>query len=133
VDRIALSDKVCTALQLAEHWQDVAEDFSAGRVYLPAEDLDRFGVPRERLLESPRLPELMAFEVDRARRLIDEGAPLVGTLRGRARIAVAGYVGGGRAALDAIAGAGHEVRAGAPKASRPHRAASAFRTYLRKR
>ena len=43
-DRIALSDRVCTALQLAEHWQDVAEDRTAGRVYLPAEDLDRFGV-----------------------------------------------------------------------------------------
>ena len=43
-DRIALSDRVCTALQLAEHWQDVAEDRTAGRVYLPAEDLARFGV-----------------------------------------------------------------------------------------
>ncbi len=43
-DRIALSDRVCTALQLAEHWQDVAEDHAAGRVYLPAEDLARFGV-----------------------------------------------------------------------------------------
>ena len=43
-DRIALSDRVCTALQLAEHWQDVAEDHAAGRIYLPAEDLDRFGV-----------------------------------------------------------------------------------------
>ena len=43
-DRIALSDRVCTALQLVEHWQDVAEDFAAGRVYLPAEDMERFGV-----------------------------------------------------------------------------------------
>ena len=43
-DRIALSDRVCTALQLAEHWQDVAEDYAAGRIYLPAEDLERFGV-----------------------------------------------------------------------------------------
>ena len=45
-DRIALSDRVCTALQLVEHWQDVAEDFARGRVYLPAEDLERFGVTR---------------------------------------------------------------------------------------
>src|SRR5262245_46977089 len=43
-DRIALSDSICTALQLAEHWQDVAEDRRAGRIYLPAEDLERFGV-----------------------------------------------------------------------------------------
>ena len=48
-DRIALSDRVCTALQLAEHWQDVAEDHAAGRVYLPAEDLDRFGVTADDL------------------------------------------------------------------------------------
>ena len=43
-ERMILSDRVCTALQLAEHWQDVAEDFRAGRIYLPAEDLERFGV-----------------------------------------------------------------------------------------
>ena len=64
----------------------------------------------------------MAFEVARARTLLDEGAPLVGLLRGRARIAVAGYVGGGRAALDAIDAAGYDVLAGAPKAGRLRRA-----------
>ena len=42
--RIAWSDSICTALQLAEHWQDVAEDLASGRIYLPAEDLERFGV-----------------------------------------------------------------------------------------
>ena len=42
-EREALSDRVCTALQLAEHWQDVAEDLRAGRIYLPQEDMDRFG------------------------------------------------------------------------------------------
>ena len=42
--RIALSDSICTALQLAEHWQDVAEDLASGRIYLPGEDLERFGV-----------------------------------------------------------------------------------------
>ena len=46
--REALSDRVCTALQLAEHWQDVAEDLRAGRIYLPGEDLDRFGVTEAR-------------------------------------------------------------------------------------
>src|SRR5262249_42472603 len=97
--RIALSDKVCTALQLVEHWQDIAEDYDTrGRVSVPAEDLERFGVAPGGVS-----PELLAFEIDRARALLDEGAPLVGTLRGRARIAVAGYVGGGRAALSALA------------------------------
>ncbi len=106
-DREALSDKVCTALQLAEHWQDVAEDFRAGRIYLPGEDMDRFGVTEADLAAAqaaPRSRALIEFEVNRARRLLDEGAPLVGNLRGAARVAVAGYVAGGRAALAAIAG-----------------------------
>jgi squalene synthase HpnC len=134
-DRIALSDRVCTALQLAEHWQDVAEDRAAGRVYLPAEDLERFGVaPADLDAEEtgPALRELMAFEVARARTLLDEGAPLVGRLRGRARLAVAGYVGGGRAALDAIDAAHHDVLAGPPKASSVRRVRSTLSTWARR-
>jgi squalene synthase HpnC len=119
-DRIALSDRVCTALQLVEHWQDVAEDFARGRVYLPAEDLRRFDVRAEELgalVASASVKRLLAFEVDRARRLLASGAPLVRRLRGRARFAVAGYVGGGRANLDAIAAAGYDVLAEPPRAS----------------
>jgi squalene synthase HpnC len=131
-ENVALSDRICTALQLAEHWQDVAEDRAAGRIYLPAEDLARFGVtPGD--LDAPiagvELRELMAFEVERARGLLDEGAPLVGRLHGRARIAVAGYVGGGRAALDAIDAAGHDVLAGSPRAGKMRRALSTLSTY----
>jgi squalene synthase HpnC len=134
-DRIALSDRICTALQLAEHWQDVAEDNAAGRTYLPAEDLHRFGVAPEELdgdVPTPQLRALMAYEVARARTLLDEGAPLVGRLKGRARIAVAGYVGGGRAALDAIAAAEYDVLAGPPKAGHASRARSTFSTYARR-
>jgi squalene synthase HpnC len=133
-DRIALSDRVCTALQLAEHWQDVAEDYRAGRVYLPAEDLERFGVASADLAApaaGPALRRLLAFEVDRAHALLAEGAPLVGRLRGRARVAVAGYVGGGRAALDAIAATGYDVLAGPPKATGRRRAAATLRTLVR--
>jgi squalene synthase HpnC len=135
-NRVALSDRVCTALQLAEHWQDVAEDRAAGRIYLPGEDLDRFGVtPADLDAETAgmELRELMAFEVARARTLLDEGAPLVGRLHGRARIAVAGYVGGGRAALDAIDAAGHDVLAGAPKAGKARRGVATVSTYVRRR
>jgi squalene synthase HpnC len=124
-ERIALSDRVCTGLQLVEHWQDVAEDFRRGRVYLPAEDLDRFGVVPADLGAAHTgapLRELLAFEVARARRLLDDGAPLVGQLRGRARLAVAGYVGGGRANADAIVSAGYDVLAGPPRAGRASRA-----------
>src|SRR5437773_8780071 len=79
--RIAQSDAVCTALQLLEHWQDVHEDHANGRIYLPAEDLERFAVaPGE--FEGDAYARLMSFEIGRARELLDEGAPLVGTLRG---------------------------------------------------
>ena len=131
-DRIALSDRVCTALQLAEHWQDVGEDFRRGRIYLPAEDLGRFGVAPDHL-GAPRataaLRELLAFEVARAQRLLDDGAALVGVLSGRARVAVAGYVGGGRAALDAIVAANYEVLEEAPRANRRRRLRASLRTY----
>jgi squalene synthase HpnC len=112
--RAELSDRVCTALQLAEHWQDVAEDHRAGRTYLPAEDLERFGVSVGDLAATAAtaaFKDLMAFEAERARRMLDDGAPLVGTLRGTARLAVAGYVAGGRAALASIAAAGYDVLA----------------------
>ena len=116
-ERAELSDQVCTALQLAEHWQDVAEDYQAGRIYLPGEDLDRYQVTDADLAgppAGPRLRELMTFETRRARRLLDDGAPLVGTLRGTARLAVAGYVAGGRAALVSIAAAGYDVLSATP-------------------
>ena len=77
-ERMILSDRVCTALQLAEHWQDVAEDFRAGRIYLPAEDMERFGVAESDLAAAsagPQLRALMAFEVERARRLLGRRRP----------------------------------------------------------
>jgi squalene synthase HpnC len=120
-ERLVLSDRICTALQLAEHWQDVAEDYRAGRIYLPAEDLAAFGVGEAELAAptaSPQLRALLAFQVERARELLDQGAPLIGNLRGAARVAVAGYVAGGRAALAAIAGAGHDVLRATPKPRR---------------
>jgi squalene synthase HpnC len=123
-ERTALSDRVCTALQLAEHWQDVAEDLARGRVYLPAEDLERFGVSPADLSRSPATAPvcaLIGFEVRRAREILAEGAPLVRTLRGRPRLAVAAFVGGGRAALDAIERAGWDVSAGAPRSTRAAR------------
>jgi squalene synthase HpnC len=119
-ERIALSDRVCTALQLVEHWQDVGEDFRRGRIYFPTEDLARFDVDAKELgaqTTGAPMKRLLEFEVDRARRLLDEGAPLIGQLRGRARFAVAGYVGGGRAALDAIAAAAYDVLPVAPRAT----------------
>jgi squalene synthase HpnC len=101
-----LSDRICTGLQLVEHWQDVAEDRRAGRVYLPGADLVAFGVTEHDLDAAGRTPqpvrELLAFETDRAEALLRAGAPLVGRLHGWARLAIAGFVAGGLAAVDAI-------------------------------
>ena len=122
-DREALSDQVCTALQLAEHWQDVAEDLRAGRIYLPGEDLATFGCGEADLAApaaGPKVVALMKFETRRAREMLDAGAPIVGTLSGAARVAVAGYVAGGRAALTAIAGARYDVLS-ATRKPRKHR------------
>ncbi len=131
--REELSDLVCTALQLAEHWQDVAEDLRAGRIYLPAEDMDAFGVT-ESDLAAPSAPAqvraLIEFEVRRAGELLDQGAPIVGTLRGAARAAVAGYVAGGRAALAAITASGHDVLAGTPKPAKRRVAAELIHAYV---
>ena len=114
-DRVAWSDDVCTALQLVEHLQDVGEDYARGRVYLPAEDLDRFGASETDLAAaaaSGPLRAAVAHEVDRARRLLHRAAPpLCRSLRGRARVAVAGFAGGGLAALDAIERARYDVLA----------------------
>jgi squalene synthase HpnC len=118
----ALSDKVCTALQLLEHWQDVGEDFLAGRIYLPREDRDTFGVTDDDLraaTASPALRALMRFETDRAADLLAEGAPLVRLLRGWARLAVTGFVAGGLATVRALRRSGGDVL-GAPV--RPSRA-----------
>lgn len=110
-ERIALSDRICTALQLLEHWQDVSEDYAAGRVYLPQEDLRYFGVPESDLgaaMASRPLRALIAFETDRALAWLDAGAPLVSTLHGWSRLAVAGYVAGGRAAARLLRVSGHD-------------------------
>ncbi|MEV0072697.1 MULTISPECIES: squalene synthase HpnC [unclassified Amycolatopsis] len=100
-----LSDRVCTALQLLEHWQDVAEDHGNGRIYLPQEDLAAFRVTEDELgaaRASRRLRELMRFEIDRAAALLGSGAGLVGLLSGWGRLAVSGFVAGGLATVDAL-------------------------------
>jgi squalene synthase HpnC len=130
--RAALSDQVCTALQLAEHWQDVGEDFRAGRIYLPGEDMTRYGCAESELSaprSSPALRALVGFETQRAGALLDAGAPLVGTLRGFARAAVAGYVAGGRAALAAIAAADHDVLRATPRPRARRTVAELLRCY----
>jgi squalene synthase HpnC len=133
-ERVALSDRVCTALQIAEHLQDVAEDLAADRVYLPREDLDTFGVTEADLaapVAGPALRNLLAFEVARARTILDQGTPLVGLVPARLRLVLAGFVGGGQAALDAVRRTGYDVLGGAPKAPKTRVARSALLVALR--
>jgi squalene synthase HpnC len=144
-ERIALSNDVCTALQLAEHLQDVGEDLARGRVYLPEADLVRFGSSQEQLAQlgaraglgmdlrgvpagsstpgedfegvTDRLCEAISFEVARGRELLASGVPLVRGVHGRRKLALAAFVAGGRAALDGIQRARFEVLGGVAQVS----------------
>jgi squalene synthase HpnC len=135
-ERASLSDAVCSALQVIEHLQDVAEDYQAGRVYLPQDDLRSHGC-REQELAAPaasaQLQGLIAAEADRAGALLAAGAPLVGQLSGAARVAVAGYLAGGRAALAALARARYDVLAATPRPSKGRTAGAFVSTLVRGR
>jgi squalene synthase HpnC len=79
-ERFRLSDATCSALQLANFWQDVSVDYAKGRVYLPQDDMRRFAVRDETILQgiaTPGFRALLHYEVDFARRLFEEGLPLI--------------------------------------------------------
>ncbi len=135
-ERAEQSDAVCSALQVIEHLQDVAEDYRAGRVYVPLDDLRGHGCSEPDLAEasaSPQLRGLIAAEAARAAELLAVGAPLVGELGGAARLAVAGYLAGGRAALAALARARYDVLAVTPRPSKGRTAAAMASALVRGR
>jgi len=83
---VARSDAICTALQLVNFWQDVALDWRKGRIYLPQDEMARFGVSERHLAEArtdQAWQGLMSFQTSRARALLESGAPLARTLPGR--------------------------------------------------
>jgi len=117
----APSDKICSALQVLEHCQDVVEDFRAGRVYLPREDLSNAGCPSEELLEvrhASALRAVVLVQVRRARQLMQAGQSLITELDGWARVAVAGYLAGGLATADALERARGDVVRSTPRPRR---------------
>jgi squalene synthase HpnC len=117
---VAMSDSICTGLQLVNFLQDPPRDLALGRVYLPQESLRRFGVSDEDLagpLTEP-LVQLLSFEGLRARELLDAGLPLRRALGGRPGISVALYARGGLAALDALESAGWDVYSSRPAPTR---------------
>jgi squalene synthase HpnC len=119
--RASLADEVCTGLQLANFWQDVARDHAIGRVYLPAEDGARFGYMEDDLAArraTPAFRELMRFEVDRAREFFDRGEALVPLLPREARLDVDLFIEGGRAILRSIEEINYDVWSRRPEVTR---------------
>lgn len=107
-----LSDLICSSLQFINFWQDVAMDWEKGRVYIPQEDLRRFGVSEQDIAAqraSGAWRELMAFECDRARAMLTQGAPLGRALPGRLGLEIRATVAGGARILDRIGAAGGDV------------------------
>jgi squalene synthase HpnC len=107
-----LSDAICTGLQLANFWQDVSRDLDIGRVYLPAEDRRRFGytdADLEARRFTPAFAELMRFEVDRARRLFEDGLPLVQLVPSDVQSDIELFARGGLGILRKIEEAGFDV------------------------
>jgi squalene synthase HpnC len=132
-ERIALSDRVCAGLQVAEHLQDIGEDRRRGRVYLPQRDLAAFGVPESDLdaaATSAALRRLVLAECDKVTGLLSAGPPLLAGLSGWARLAVTGYVAGGHAAVDGLRRAGGDVLKASPGVRRSDLARQLLRTAL---
>jgi squalene synthase HpnC len=117
---VALSDSICTGLQLVNFLQDPPRDFALGRVYLPQESLRRFAV-RDEDFAGPlteAVVDLLRFEGKRARGLLEAGLPLSKRLGGRPGMSVALYARGGIAALDALERAGWDVFSRRPAPTR---------------
>ena len=106
------SDSICTGLQLANFWQDVARDAESGRVYLPREDRERFGYTDEALrtrLTNRAFIDLMQFQATRARDYLTAGLPLVEKMSGRMQIVMELFAQGGLRILDRIESIGYRV------------------------
>lgn len=111
------SDDICTALQLANHWQDVRVDLAKDRIYLPAEDLAQFGLTYDDITQqvaSPAFIALMKHEVKRARDLFTRGKPLCLTASGRLGLELRAVWTGGTRILERIEAGGYDVFAARP-------------------
>ena len=115
---LAQSDGICTALQLINFWQDAAVDWGKGRVYLPQEDLARFGVDEAQIAAGcfdAKWRALMLYQVERTRKMLQAGAPLGRTLRGRLGLELRLIVMGGDRILHKLHASGGDVFGQRPK------------------
>lgn len=119
-ERQRLSDQTCTALQLANFWQDVLRDYAKGRIYLPLEDLHRFGVTEQQIANrqcNHQFVDLLRFEVQRAREWLDRGLPLARVVDSELAIDIELFTRGGQEILNAIERQGYDVLTSRPALS----------------
>jgi squalene synthase HpnC len=124
-ERQRLADATCTALQLTNFWQDVGRDWGKGRVYIPLEDMERFGYSVDDLARgvvNDAFRRLMAFEVERTRALFRKGLALVEKVEGIVRVDILLFSLGGMAVLDAIERQGYDTLTRRPVLSRARKA-----------
>jgi squalene synthase HpnC len=132
--RQQLSDYTCTALQLANFWQDVTVDHAKGRIYLPLEDLRRFGVTEadiSRRNATPQFLELMRFQVARARQWFERGLPLAGMVDRELGVDIELFSRGGQEILNAIERQGYNVLKARPAITKPRKVWLVLRAALK--
>jgi squalene synthase HpnC len=134
-ERQQLSDYTCTALQLANFWQDVSPDFQKGRIYLPLESLRKFGVSEANLAakqNTTQFIEMMRFEVQRARDWFSRGLPLISKVSRELAIDIELFSRGGQEILNAIERQGYAVLGNRPAISKSRKLALVARAALHK-
>jgi len=132
----SLSDATCTALQLANFWQDVKGDAAVGRVYLPEDEMAEYGIARSDLRAaraSAGLKDLMRFQVERARSYFRAGLPLIDRVRGHLRVDLALFSLGGLAILRKIERQGYDTLSRRPSLSRPEKVGLALQALFSNR
>ena len=120
-ERQQLSDYTCTALQLANFWQDVFVDYGKGRIYLPLEDLRRFGVTGDDIVQrraTPQFVAMMNFEVERTRQWFGRGLPLIKMVSRELAVDLELFTRGGQEILNAIERQGYDVLSSRPAISK---------------
>ena len=134
-DRQQLSDFTCTALQLANFWQDVSPDYDKGRIYLPLEDFRIYGVAEADIANKNNSREfcgLMRFEVERAREWFERGLPLVSKVNRELAIDLELFTRGGQEILNAIERQNYAVLGNRPAISKSRKIALVARAALHK-
>jgi squalene synthase HpnC len=129
-ERFALSDQTCSALQLANFWQDIRVDYQKDRIYLPRADMDRYGVDEATIAEArftPQFRELMRYEVDYARKMFHAGLPLIGMVDKELALDLDLFSSGGLAILRAIERQDYNVLRARPSISKSRKVALLLR------